>query len=104
MQHDILEKPLGEVTVNELLQIFLFKKPQIEELPLPEPIQEEIPNVDAFDYGLAGLGRILGCGKTTAQKIKNSGYLDAAITHAGRSIKVHKEKAMELYHNNKHRI
>lgn len=101
MTSEILQKPLGEVTINELLQIFFIGKTSNNIEASTEPV---IETLDRFDYGIAGLARTLGCGKTRAQTIKNSGYLDQAIIQAGRSIKINKEKAMELYQRYQHKI
>lgn len=102
-KNDILQKPLGEVTLSELL--FLFHGSQNNE-PMPIPDLEEKPteSLDKFEYGIDGIARILGCGKTKAQEIKKSGILDQAVIHAGRKIKIHKEKALELYQKNQHKI
>jgi hypothetical protein len=46
-------------------------------------------------YGLKGLQDILGCGITTAQKVKNSGILGDAVMQVGRKIIIDEEKAYE---------
>lgn len=49
-----------------------------------------------YVYGINGLAGILGCSRPTAQRIKSTGKLDAAISQIGRTIVVHVEKALEL--------
>ena len=49
-----------------------------------------------YVYGL-GLASILGCSKSHAQNIKNSGILDKAIIQNGRKIIVDVEMAITLF-------
>lgn len=49
-----------------------------------------------YVYGLAGLAKLLGCSPATAQRIKRSGILDAAISQHSRTIIVDADLAMEL--------
>jgi len=46
-------------------------------------------------YGIKGLVDLLGCGRSTAQKIKNSGILNEAIIQIGNTIIIDEDKAME---------
>lgn len=51
--------------------------------------QKETTNTvvdNGYVYGLSGLASILGASVTTAQRVKNSGKLDSAITQVGRKI------------------
>ena len=50
-----------------------------------------------YVYGLKGLASILGCSKSPAQNIKNSGILDKDIIQNGRKIIVDAEKAITLF-------
>ncbi|WP_407497456.1 DUF3853 family protein [Elizabethkingia meningoseptica] len=106
MYADILEKPFGEVTVNDFFSLFFAGKNIIgqREQEIQKEQEPEEPSWDKFDYGIDGLARILGCGKTRAQEIKNTGLLDRAITKAGRKLMIHREKAKHLYEVNKHRL
>lgn len=47
-------------------------------------------------YGLKGLAKILGCSRTTASKIKNSGMIDDAISQVGKLIVIDKKKVLEI--------
>ena len=50
----------------------------------------------AYVYGLKGLAKILGCSRTTASKIKNSGMIDDAISQVGKLIVIDKKKVLEI--------
>ncbi|MDV4022611.1 hypothetical protein CMT54_18225 [Elizabethkingia anophelis] len=106
MYADILEKPFGEVTVNDFFSLFFSGKNIIgqREKEVQKEEDPEEPSWDKFDYGIDGLARILGCGKTRAQEIKNTGLLDKAITKAGKRLMIHKEKALKLYQDNIHKL
>ena len=47
-------------------------------------------------FGLDGLASLIGCKKTKAQQVKNSGILDDAIIQNGRKLIIDKNKALEL--------
>lgn len=49
-----------------------------------------------FVYGLRGLASLFGCSIPTANRIKQSGKIDKAITQIGRKIIVDVELALEL--------
>ena len=49
-----------------------------------------------FVYGLSGLARLFGCSLPTANRIKQSGKIDRAITQVGRKIIVDADLALEL--------
>lgn len=49
-----------------------------------------------YVYGLAGLAKLFGCSKPTANRIKQSGKIDKAITQIGRVIIIDAEYALEL--------
>lgn len=49
-----------------------------------------------YEYGIAGIARIFGCSKSTADRIKAGGIIDRAITQSGRTIVIDKELALEL--------
>lgn len=51
-------------------------------------------------FGISGLAKLLNCGKTKAQAIKNSGVIDAALYQVGKKIVIDSEKALELIQNN----
>lgn len=47
-------------------------------------------------YGIAGIAQIFNCSMTTANRIKQSGKIDKAITQYGRKIVVDADLALEL--------
>ena len=49
-----------------------------------------------YEYGLRGLAKIFDCSIPTAQRIKASGKIDAAIVQTGRKIVIDADKALEL--------
>ena len=49
-----------------------------------------------YVYGLAGISRLFGCSLPTANRIKQSGKINRAITQVGRKIIVDAELALEL--------
>jgi hypothetical protein len=64
-----------------------------------EPVKEK----EQF-FGIAGIAKILNCCNTTAQRVKNTGYIDGALYQAGRQILIDKEKLQELYKENEFKI
>lgn len=61
--------------------------------------QTAIPAVDTskkYVYGIAGIARLFGCSMPTANRIKQSGKIDKAITQIGRKIIVDADLALEL--------
>ena len=49
-----------------------------------------------YVYGIAGIARIFGCSMPTANRIKQSGKIDKAITQIGRKIIIDSDLALEL--------
>lgn len=87
---DLLAKPLWQMTGEEFLQLNRFS-------PIPTTASEQKPPSDkSYKYGIAGIAEIFGCSIPTANRIKKSGRIDAAITQVGRKIVVDVEKAIEL--------
>lgn len=85
------------MTGSEIIELFssIF--------PVQEQAQIKDFTSDKYVYGLSGLAKLLGVGKTTAQKLKNEGIFDAAITQTGKKIIVNSELALQLLkeHQNK---
>lgn len=52
-------------------------------------------------YGIAGIASLFNCSIPTAQRIKSSGRIDAAISQTGRIIAVDADRAMELFNLSK---
>lgn len=84
--------PLFKLTLQEL------------KAELMEEIQKQILTLfpkKKYEYGIKGLAKILGCSRTKASKIKNSGIIDEAIFQNGKIIIIEIEKALELLNKNK---
>ncbi len=55
-----------------------------------------IDTAKKYVYGIVGIARLFGCSMPTANRIKQSGKIDKAITQIGRKIIVDAELALEL--------
>ena len=92
--HELLEKPVWQMTGEELLSLTQQKvmQPEGAESEMSSSAKEE----RHFVYGLSGLTRLFGCSLPTANSIKQSGKIDRAITQVGRKIIVDADLALEL--------
>ena len=81
-----------DLTVGQLME--LFAKAQS-----PAEIKEEPEKTKRLVYGIAGIAQLFNCSMTTANRIKASGRIDAAITQYGRIIVVDADKALVLFNN-----
>jgi|SRR5574344_2180223 hypothetical protein len=96
---DLLKKRLIDYTGEDLIELL---KPYLHTL---EPVlQSDHSELGKFVYGLAGIAQLFGCSMTTANRIKQSGKINGAITQIGNKIIVNADKAIELAgrRNNKH--
>ena len=91
--HELLEKPVWQMTGEELL--FLAQQGSTQQ---EGDTQDKAPAKEErhFVYGLSGLARLFGCSLPTANRIKQSGKIDRAITQVGRKIIVDADLALEL--------
>lgn len=85
-----------DLTLGDLLDIVETRVRQVLNGTMPKNTEER-----KYVYGLKGLMNLLGCSKTTASRLKQSGKLDAAITQCGSLIIIDAEKALQLAGNNK---
>jgi len=90
MSNTILDKPLFSMTGAEIIELFSLIM-AIEHKPTVQDFTNE-----KHVYGLDGLARLLGCGKTTAQKIKNTHVLDDAIIQHGKKLIINADLALKL--------
>lgn len=91
--HELLDKPVWLMTGEELL--FLAQHGKIHDegnIAVKSSPKEQ----KHFVYGLAGIARLFGCSLPTANRIKQSGKIDRAITQIGRKIIIDAELALEL--------
>ena len=88
---ELKQKPLWQMTGEE----FLF----LHQNSLVTDVQQPIITVDTtkkYVYGILGIAKLFGCSIPTANRIKQSGKIDRAITQIGRKIIVDAQLAIEL--------
>ena len=91
--NELLDKPVWQMTGEELL--FLAQHGIMStsgETTMSSSSQKE----RRYVYGLAGIARLFRCSLPTANRIKQSGKINRAITQVGRKIIVDAELALEL--------
>jgi hypothetical protein len=88
--HKLKEKLLWQMTGEEL--VYLLQSEGITN----EVVTPVIDSSKKYVYGIAGIARLFGCSMPTANRIKQSGKIDKAITQIGRKIIVDAELAIEL--------
>ena len=85
----LLQKPIAMMTGEELT--FLLNS------SMEAKANEQTPVVQKRTYyGIEGVAQVFGCSVPTANRIKRSGIIDAAITQVGRKIIVDADKALAL--------
>ena len=88
--HELLDKPVWQMTGEELLFLAQHGKTHDEG---EGTVKSSAKEQKHFVYGLA---RLFGCSLPTANRIKQSGKIDRAITQIGRKIIIDAELALEL--------
>ena len=88
----LLDKPIWQLSGREFVALM---KSTIQDT---EKGKEEEPK-KRFVFGLDGICDLFGCSKSTAERIKKSGIIDAAITQVKRKIVVDAELALRLFGN-----
>lgn len=89
---DLKDKPIWQMTGREFLHLqesLNIKEKKLQSLKEQTKIKKHV-------YGLAGIAKLFGCSIPTANRIKQSGKIDQAITQIGRKIIVDAELALEL--------
>lgn len=94
LNNEILEKQFFAMTGAEIIELFssivpFEQKPQVKDF-----------TTEKYVYGISGLANLLGCGKTKAQEIKNSGTIDDAIIQNGKKLIINADLALELLKKN----
>ena len=89
---DLKEKPIWQMTGEE----FLFLQQNSESKQIQSASAVVTNPQKKYVYGIAGIARLFGCSTPTANRIKQSGKIDKAITQIGRKIIVDAELALEL--------
>ncbi len=91
--NELRQKPLFALTLDE----FLFA---IEQTIRPNQVVFDTTAKDnKYVYGIAGIEKIFGCSKSTANRIKQSGKIDKAISQTGRTIVIDADLALKLAGN-----
>lgn len=87
------DKPLWQLTVGEFLELTKTSKSiAVDDAYIP-------PEIRKMEYGIAGIARIFNCSMTTANRIKQSGKIDKAISQSGRKIVIDVDLALSLFRN-----
>lgn len=89
-------KRVIDLTVGELLDL-------LENVDRPQVVVDTASERGRYVYGLSGIAGLFGCSRTTANRLKQSGKIDGAITQIGNLIIVDAEKALELAGKKKHK-
>ena len=88
----LLDKPIWQLSGREFVALM---KSTLQDA---ESGKEEEPR-KRFVYGLDGICELFGCSKSTAERIKQSGVINAAISQVNRKIVVDAELALQLFGN-----
>ena len=86
----LLAKPICMMTGEELTLLLQNTEKVTAKVPA-----EVVPEKH-YEYGIEGLAKVFKCSIPTANRIKKSGVIDAAITQVGRKIVVDVELSLEL--------
>lgn len=89
---ELLGKPVWQMTGEELLFLARHGSQPNNTTTEASPSKEQ----RRYVYGLSGIARLFGCSLPTANRIKQSGKIDRAITQVGRKIIVDADLALEL--------
>lgn len=90
--NELLGKPVWQMTGEELL--FLAQHSNMS--TSGETAKASSKEERRYVYGLAGIARLFGGSLPTANRIKQSGKINRAITQVGRKIIVDADLALEL--------
>ena len=90
--NELLDKPVWQMTGEELLFLARHGNMPTNGDTAKASSKEE----KRYVYGLAGIARLFGCSLPTANRIKQSGKINRAITQIGRKIIVDADLALEL--------
>lgn len=87
---ELKQKPIWQMTGEE----FLYLQQNSPHAEGQTPVV--VDTSKRYVYGLLGIAKLFGCSMPTANRIKQSGKIDEAITQIGRKIIVDAELALEL--------
>lgn len=86
----LLEKPICMMSGQEFVLLLQNAEKQTAKVSA-----EVVPEIH-YEYGIVGIAKIFGCSIPTANRIKKSGVIDAAITQVNRKITIDSELALSL--------
>lgn len=89
----LLDKPIWQLSGREFAALMRSTLKEMENGKEEEPKKR-------FVFGLDGICDLFGCSKSTAERIKQSGIIDAAISQVKRKIVVDADLALQLFSNN----
>jgi hypothetical protein len=89
----LLDKPIWQLSGREFVALMKSTLQDTEKGKEEEPRKR-------FVFGLDGICDLFGCSKSTAERIKQSGIIDAAISQVKRKIVVDADLALQLFSNN----
>ncbi len=81
--------PIAMLTVGQLKRI-------LGQQAVEQPARENPNTEKRYVYGIGGIARLFNCSLPTANRIKKSGKINAAIKQIGRKIIIDAEFALEL--------
>lgn len=88
-----MNTPIWQLTVGEFIEL--------QKRSSNPPAKVETKQEKRLVYGLRGIAELFNCSIATAQKIKNEGMIDKAITQLGKKIIVDADLALKLVGENK---
>ena len=91
--NELLDKPVWQMTGEELLFLAQHSNMSTSRESTKAFFSKEEKR---YVYGLASIARLFGCSLPTANRIKQSGKINRAITQIGRKIIVDADLALEL--------
>lgn len=86
------ETRIIDLTVGELMT---YIKQAIGQKPAEKEDREQTEKKE-YAYGVQGIAKIFNCSMATANRIKASGRIDAAISQTGRKMVIDVELALDL--------
>lgn len=89
-----LDKRVIDMTASEFADVIVkaFRKAQGEDIE-EDHVQTEPKR---YVYGISGIAQLFNCSLTTANRIKQSGIINQAISQCGRMITVDADLALKL--------
>lgn len=91
---DILGMSLFQTTLSDFLEGLKFRMQKSGSGEV-RPVATSLSN-KGLVYGTFGLVFVLGCSVSTAQRIKSSGVIDAAISQNGKVVVIDVERALDI--------